>query len=92
MVAFKYRNRRDANEREIVRGLRRRGVDVYELDEPADLIVGYGRRLYLLEVKNPAGRGRLTPSQVAFHRKWKEHGVYVIETLDEALQVIGWRV
>ena len=88
MVAFKYRNRRDANEKPIYDGLRRRGVAVKRLDEPADLLVGHEGRLYLLEVKTESGS--LTKTQVPFHLKWGEFGVYVVETLDEALEAIGW--
>ena len=91
MVAFKYRNRRDKNEQAIVDGLKRRGVSVMRLDEPADLLVGYAGRLFLVEVKNPDANGRLTKHQVPFHQKWGEFGVFAVETLDEALAAIGWK-
>lgn len=43
--------------------------------------------LFLLEVKNPAGRGMsLTPDQVKFHAEWR---VTVVTTPDEALRAVG---
>ena len=42
---------------------------------------------YLLEVKNPAGRGTsLTPDQVKFHAEWP---VTVVTTPEEALRAVG---
>lgn len=42
---------------------------------------------YLLEVKNPAGRGTsLTPDQVKFHAEWP---VTVVTTPEEALKAVG---
>ena len=90
MVAFKFKNRRDGNEKPIVDGLRRRGVKVIRMDEPFDLLVGYDQRLHGLEVKNPATGGKLTKQQVDFHLAWGEFGVHAVETLDEALEAIGW--
>ena len=43
--------------------------------------------LFLLEVKNPAGRGTsLTPDQVKFHAEWP---VTVVTTPEEALAAVG---
>lgn len=43
--------------------------------------------LFLLEVKNPAGRGTsLTPDQVKFHAEWP---VTVVTTPEEALKAVG---
>lgn len=43
--------------------------------------------LFLLEVKNPAGRGTsLTPDQVKFHAEWP---VTVVTTPEEALRAVG---
>jgi hypothetical protein len=42
---------------------------------------------FLLEVKNPAGRGTmLTPDQVKFHKEWP---VTVVTTPEEALRAVG---
>ncbi len=61
---LKYRIRKsDANQRELVEQMRWRGMQVWQIDEPVDLIVGYQANLAFVEVKNPNGRDRLTPQQ-----------------------------
>lgn len=75
----------DANHREIRDGLKARGASVYS-GGPLDLIVGFRRRTYLLEVKT--AKGKLRPSQEAFLAHWMGHAD-VVRTLDEALTVIG---
>lgn len=43
--------------------------------------------IYLLEVKNPGGRGTaLTPDQVKFHESWP---VTIVTTPEEALRAVG---
>ncbi len=87
----------DGNQGTIVDGLREAGASVYVASSlgrgMADLLVGYERRCYLLEVKDPSkpkSDRQLTPDQVKFRDSWKGHYA-VIETLEEALQEI-WRI
>lgn len=65
----KHKNRRDANEADIVKELRGNGFSVYMLDQPLDLLIGYAGRTYLAEVK--MAKGTLTASQLAFLGVWR---------------------
>ncbi|NTW10275.1 MAG: hypothetical protein HGA26_02825, partial [Chlorobiaceae bacterium] len=47
MSLNRYARRRDANERTIIDTLRAHGAVVYQLDSPADLLVGYRQRWFL---------------------------------------------
>jgi hypothetical protein len=51
--------------------------------------VGYCKRAYLIEIKNPDAHGKLRASQIIFQDKWKGPDVHVVETIEEALRVIG---
>lgn len=77
----KYKNKRDANEGEIVDQLRAHGFSVYPLDQPLDLLVGYMGKNYLVEVKAP--KGKLTDPQVKFIEGWRG-SVEIIRSTDEA--------
>lgn len=83
----------DAVQREVVAHLRAIGADVRHLHAVGqgcpDLLVGYRRATYLLEVKSPGGS--LTPAQVAWHRDWKGLPVAVVHSVEEALDAIGAR-
>lgn len=75
------KNKRDANEAEIVSRLRAHGLSVYPIDKPCDLIVGYRGRTYLVEVKSD--KGRLTRTQQEFVASWR--GCWaVLRSVDEA--------
>lgn len=63
------KNKRDANEAEIVSRLRAHGMSVYPIDKPCDLLVGYRGRTYLVEVKAP--KGKLTRTQQEFTALWR---------------------
>lgn len=91
------RGRTDANQTPIVEGLRKiEGVSVWVTSGLGngfpDLVVGYQRRNYLLEVKNPlALRGnssRLTDEEQDFHDAWQGQ-VAVVESLEDARRRIG---
>lgn len=79
--------RRDGNERGIIRSLRERGVYVYQLDRPVDLLCIYRGKAEFIEVKGP--RGRLTESQIDFIAQAGYHGkfIHVVTSIDEALQI-----
>lgn len=81
------RGRRDANEAEIVAALKAAGCTVVHLDDPADLLVGRNGVNYLIEVKNPATKGKMRKSQVEFAESWG--GQYaVVESVEQALEAI----
>lgn len=80
--------RKDANQDEIVKGLRAIGATVTIMDKPLDLLVGYRARNFLIECKQPgkAIKG-LTPFQKEFLASWKGQ-VRVVETVDEAIKLV----
>ena len=82
----------DANQPEIVKGLREAGVEVQSLagmgDGVPDLLVSWGGANILLEVKDPdqpPSKRKLTDDQVTWHAKWKGP-CFVVTTTQEALQ------
>ncbi len=57
-----------------------------------DLLVSKAGRLVMFEVKNPRqppSKRRLTPDQIEFHKEWCSAPIYLIETAEEALAVLG---
>jgi len=61
--------KRDANEPEIFAELRAWGLSVCAMDLPADALIGYGGRSYLVEIKTP--KGKLTGPQETFLSTWR---------------------
>ena len=86
----------DRNQPEIVSALRAAGCRVQSLASCGagvpDLLVGHGRTLFLLEVKDgslvPSAR-QLTPEQVLWHQHWKGYPIKVVNSVDEALLAVG---
>jgi hypothetical protein len=85
----------DQNQPVIVQALRAVGATVQPLHTVKhgcpDLLVGYRGANFVLEVKNPAQRPsdrKLTPDEKAWHEAWRGQKA-VIETIDEALKIIG---
>ena len=76
----------DANQSDIVDGLRRCGIAVEYIKKPLDLLVVCRGETSLVEVKNPDG-GRLTKDQVEFIARWPGK-IHIVETLDEALRAL----
>lgn len=77
---------RDLNELEIVQALERVGCKIVRLAE-VDLLVLRAGSVFLVEVKNPKGRNRLTPFQEELlSDKWPLH---VVRTPEEALRAVG---
>jgi hypothetical protein len=81
--------RRDENERAIVKALTLVGASVTLLSIPGgpDLLVGYHRRTYLIEVKS--AKGKLNKLQVTWHDVWKGGDVAIVRTPDDALRLLG---
>jgi hypothetical protein len=80
--------RKDSTQAELLRALRRMGVDVRILSAPGlpDLLVGFRHRTFLFEVKTP--EGALTPAQTLFFATWRGQA-RVVQTLDEIREVLG---
>lgn len=89
-------SRADLNQEKIVNALRSVGATVEITSQQGngfpDLVVGYMKRTHLIEVKNPEAKGKLRASQEIFRDKWKGADVHVVNTVDEALRVVGVEV
>lgn len=86
MTLRSYANKRDKNEAEIVEVLRKAGCSVFRLDKPCDLLVGFRRQIFLVEVK--AKKGKLTKAQSEFAQTWRGPPVFIIRSVDGALETI----
>lgn len=88
-------SRADLNQGEIVKALRSVGATVHITSQVGngfpDLVCGMFGKNYLIEVKNRDTRGKLSTEQLIFRDKWKGK-IYVVETIDEALRVVGVNV
>jgi Holliday junction resolvase len=85
----------DVNQAEIVNDLRSIGASVLSMASIGrgcpDLLVGFGGRNYLFEVKDPKkppSRRLLRPEQVNWHACWSGH-VCVVETFADCLRALG---
>ena len=90
--------RTDANQSTIVADLRAIGATVVLLHAVGqgcpDLLVGYGGKNYLLEVKDgekSPSRRKLTPDQEDFHRDWRGQ-VSTVKNSAEAMDAIDARI
>jgi len=83
----KRRHRKDDNEPEIVKALKKVGCKVCKIGRPVDLLVGFRSHNFLLEVKNPKGRNTLEDSQKEFIATWPGQ-VRVVRSPDEAVRVV----
>jgi hypothetical protein len=85
------KRKRDANEREIIRGLEAAGYECRQLesatdDETLDLLVIGPASMKLLEVKTKIGKVR--DGQARITGRWPQHTA-IVRTLDEALGAMG---
>lgn len=83
--------RRDDNEQEIVKALRKAGAFVAYIDTPCDLIVGYQTKTILLEVKDgskPPSARKLTPNEQKFFDEWTGGPLFIVTCVDEALATL----
>jgi hypothetical protein len=79
--------KRDANEKRIVSDLELVGAKVWRLSQPCDLLVRFAFRYYLLDVSNPDYPNRKREAEQV--ERFKEWGVIVVTSSDEALRAIG---
>lgn len=77
---------RDLNEPAVVAALERAGCKTVKLNEVDRLVLRAGQ-VYLVEIKNPEGRDKLTP----FQKKLIAEGwpLHVVRTPEEALAAVG---
>jgi len=83
-----YAKKNDANQPSIVDALLRIGCEVEQLSGKKgmpDLLVSLGKRLFLLEVKNPEGKNEVNEDQEKFHKRFP---VSVVRNDQEALQAV----
>lgn len=92
---------RDANAPEIIRALLAAGASVLELSIGSgcpDLLVGVTAggpsmvvfpRMVLLEIKNPAGKNRLSERQREWATTWRGPAPIVVRSAAEALRAVG---
>lgn len=82
----------DGNQAEIVNALKKVGCSVMDLSAVGggcpDIAVGRNNIVYLLEIKNPATKGKLNKLQKEWHAKWRGQ-VDVVRTIEEAFKAIG---
>lgn len=82
----------DANQSAIVAVLREVGASVVDLSAVGrgvpDLLVGFRGQTYLLEVKNKAGRNRLTADQEVFYAWWRGAEAVIVYNESDALTAI----
>ena len=98
-MSFRFQS--DRNTREICKGLREAGCQVYYWKAISrtkgcpDLIVGYGGVTWLLEVKSDgtkSRKGELSPEQIKFHAEWRGGIIATVRTLEEAKVAIRMTV
>lgn len=77
----------DGNKRAIVQALERCGVRVYDLKDPVDLLCSHRNVWFVLEVKNPDGKDRITTAQAKFIAE-SQAEVHIVRTPDEAVRAV----
>lgn len=89
------RGRTDGNHTAITKGLRKLGATVQSLADIGagcpDLLVGFQRRTYLLEVKDgsrPPSERKLTPDETEWHETWRGGALHVVLSLDDAVAIV----
>lgn len=87
MSLNRYAKRRDEAEPEVVSTLKQCGFSVERIDRPVDLLVGFRRRMWAVEVKSGSkGYGkRLNANQQAFADGWRGPDVVILRDAQEAM-------
>lgn len=85
--------KRDSNHTAITQALKACGCSVLDLSAlgagAPDILVARQGRVVLMEIKNPQGRDRVEPNQVAWHAAWRGPPVAVVRSVAEALAAVG---
>ena len=78
----------DINETDIVKALEAIGCEVWRLGRPVDLLVGYQKTNYLIEVKAPGTKPRKDQQkQQKWIKNWRGQ-VRVVQSVDEAIRLV----
>ena len=84
MTLHRWDAKRDANEKEIVKCFKAHGISVFRLDRPLDLLLGYNKKNYLVEVKMLDKA--LNKKQSEFVEDWKGQWI-MIDSIDQAVKL-----
>ena len=89
----RYGRKTDANQKDIVRALRKCGRQVFEIEEPFDLLIANMGEWLVMEIKNPdtharqKGGSKMTDKQLEILETLNAT-VLIAETVDEALNLV----
>ncbi len=89
----RYGRKTDANQKDIVRALRRAGRIVFEIEEPFDLLIDNCGEWLVMEIKNPEtharqkGGSKMTDKQLEILETLSAK-VLVAETVEQALNLV----
>lgn len=82
----------DANQGDIINALEKMGAWVDFIVHPVDLLVAFRGKLYLMEIKNPRGRNKLSDGQSDYIEEMEKlYGITipVVRNVGDALRAIG---
>lgn len=88
------KKRRDKNHKEIVNQLKKIGCSVIDTSQIGkgffDIIVGYRKKTYLIEIKSDTAYGRkgLSESQRIFAEEWKGGEILCINSIEDFIKLI----
>lgn len=87
MSLNRYAKKRDAAEPEVVATLKQCGFSVERIDRPVDLLVGFRRQMWPVEVKSSdKGYGkRLNANQQAFADGWRGPDIVILRSAQDAM-------
>lgn len=82
----------DGNQAAIVAALRNKGASVYLIKLPVDLLVGFGGKTALVEIKNPAsryGRAGANANQASWLASWQGGTAAVVDSVEAAERLLA---
>jgi hypothetical protein len=86
----------DRNQPQIVQVLRQMGARVQVLSNVGkgfpDLLICVRGTLALVEIKDgaaPPSKRKLTPDEAAWHAEWSDAPVFVVTSIDDALELVN---
>lgn len=87
MSLNRYATKRDMAEPEVVSTLTQCGFSVVRTDKPTDLLVGFRRRMWLVEVKSGhKGYGKgLNDNQKKFAATWRGPDIVILRSAQDAM-------
>lgn len=82
----------DANHHEILKALRQVGAQVFDTSAVGngfpDAVCLFRGEVFLVEIKQ-GKYWKLTPAELVFHEGWAEGPVHIVESIEDALRMIG---